>query len=236
MNIELQDLSLGSIAKRFSDEGEAYLFLESVRWPDGEVCPHCGSIGHAYFLAPKDGARKTRIGKASPRRVWKCGDCRKQFSVLVGTIFEGCHIPLFKWLLAFHMLTSAKNGVAAVELHRTLKISVESAWFMAQRIRYALDGESSAVELQESAIDREIDSRQRLAAAISPPARAETLPATRRGGVIRLNFGQLADDWEQERPPGADISTMAMHPAYQRIIGMGPRAIPLLLARLVPSC
>lgn len=140
MSIEPKNLNLTSIAKQFSDEGEAYKFVECIRWPDGPVCPHCGVIDHAYFLQPKDGERKTRTGSTSARRVWKCADCRKQFSVLIGTIFEGSKIPLQKWLLAFHMLASAKNGVAAYELHRTLEISVESAWFMAHRIRFALDG------------------------------------------------------------------------------------------------
>lgn len=147
MNVEPKDLNLSTIAKRFSDEGESYLFLESVRWPDGPICPHCGSVGHAYFLTPKDGVRLTNKKKPSARRVWKCADCRKQFSVLQGSIFEGSHIPLFKWLLAFHMLASAKNGVAAYELHRTLDISVESAWFMAHRIRYVLDGDATNEKL-----------------------------------------------------------------------------------------
>ena len=141
MEIEPRNLNIATIATHFSDEGEAYRFVETIRWPDGEpVCPHCGVIGHAYYLEPKTGGRKTRMGKVSARRVWKCGACRKQFSVLVGTIFEGSKIALFKWLLAFHMIASAKNGVAAYELHRTLHISVESAWFMAHRIRYALEG------------------------------------------------------------------------------------------------
>jgi len=147
VDIDPKRLNLGTIAKHYQDEGEAYKFIESIRWPSGPVCPHCGSIDHAYFLTPKDGARKTRTGSTSARRVWKCAECRKQFSVLIGTIFEGSHIPLFKWLLAFHMLASAKNGVAAFELHRTLNISVESAWFMAHRIRYALDGERTNEKL-----------------------------------------------------------------------------------------
>ena len=82
--------------------------------------PHCGIVGTAYFLAPKDGTRTTSTGKASYRRVWKCADCRQQFSVLVGTIFEDSKVPLSKWLLAVHMMQAGKNGVAALELQRTL--------------------------------------------------------------------------------------------------------------------
>lgn len=132
------ELNLSTIAKQYQDEDEAYQLIERLRWPDGPVCPHCGVVGHAYFLEPKAGTRTTRIGSASFRRIWKCGDCRKQFSVLVGTIFEGSHIPLSKWLLALHMLCSDKNGVAAYELHRTLGITQKSAWLMAHRIRYAM--------------------------------------------------------------------------------------------------
>ncbi len=132
-------LTLSEIAKHFSDEGEAYKLVERLRWANSPVCPHCGSVNHAYYLEPKEGARKTRKGAPTYRRVWKCGDCRKQFSVLVGTIFEDSHIPLAKWLLAVHLMCSDKNGVSAHELHRTLGITYRSAWFMAHRIRYAME-------------------------------------------------------------------------------------------------
>jgi len=85
-----------------------------------------------------NGYRKTRTGRTTYRRVWKCADCRQQFSVLVGTIFEDSKIPLSKWLIAIHMLCQGKNGVSAHELHRTLDITYKSAWFMAHRIRYAM--------------------------------------------------------------------------------------------------
>ncbi len=131
-------INLSNLAKYYSDEGEAYKLMEGLRWPHGPVCPHCGVVGHAYYLEPKQGARTTRKGTASARRVWKCGACRKQFSVLIGTIFEDSKIPLSKWLLAIHLLCSNKNGTAAYELHRVLGITHKSAWFMAHRIRYAM--------------------------------------------------------------------------------------------------
>ncbi len=130
--------NLSQIAKHFSDEAEAWKLVERLRWPEGPICPHCGVIGRAYYLEPKDGNRKTRTGKETYRRVWKCAECRKQFSVLVGTIFEDSRIPLSKWLLAIHMMCANKNGVAAYELHRTLGITHKSAWFMAHRIREAM--------------------------------------------------------------------------------------------------
>lgn len=131
-------LNLSTIDRHFSDEAEAYKLIESLRWPEGPVCPHCGSINHAYYLAPRNGERTTRKGTVSSRRLWKCAECRKQFSVLVGTIFEDSRIPMAKWLQALYLLCAAKNGMSAHELHRMVGITYKSAWFMAHRIRYAM--------------------------------------------------------------------------------------------------
>ena len=140
-------LNLSTISKHFSSEEAAYELIESLRWPDGPICPHCGSVDHAYFLSPLNGYRTTRTGNVSYRRVWECADCHKQFSVLVGTIFEDSKIPLSKWLLAFHLLCQGKNGVSACELQRTLDITYKSAWFMAHRIRYAMSSSDGSEPL-----------------------------------------------------------------------------------------
>lgn len=125
-------MNLNDIAKSYHDEDSARGFLEKERWPNGEVgCPHCGLIGRAYRLMPKEGS-KTRKG------LWKCGECRKQFTVTVGTIFEDSHIPLHKWLMAIHLLCASKKGMSAHQLHRMLGVTYKSAWFMAHRIRYAM--------------------------------------------------------------------------------------------------
>lgn len=125
-------MNLNDIAKSYHDEDSARAFLEKERWPNGEVgCPKCGEIGRAYRLTPKEGS-KTRKG------LWKCGACRKQFTVTVGTIFEDSHIPLHKWLMAFHLLCASKKGMSAHQLHRMLGVTYKSAWFMAHRIRYAM--------------------------------------------------------------------------------------------------
>jgi transposase-like protein len=151
------ELSLTSLAKHFSDEGAAYQLVEAIRWPDGPVCPHCGTINHAYYIAPRH-PRTTRIGNVSHRRLWKCGSCMKQFSVLVGTIFEDSKIPLSKWLLAVHLMCAGKNGIAANELRRTLEVSYKTAWFMCHRIRLAMTQEplsgmlSGTVEADETYI------------------------------------------------------------------------------------
>jgi transposase-like protein len=153
----MSGLTITDIAKVFTDEAEAYKLLEAHRWPDGPVCPHCGST-KAYYLEPKkDAGSRTRDRKVadeqtkkstSYRRVWKCGTCRKQYSVLVGTIFEGSHIPLAKWLFAVNEMCSNKNGVAAWELHRKLGISQKAAWFMLHRIRYAMGLPEDAPKLE----------------------------------------------------------------------------------------
>ena len=125
-------MNLNDIAKSYHDEDSARAFLEAQRWPDGKpACTKCGEIGRCYRLQPKEGS-STRKG------LWKCGACRKQFTVTVDTIFEDSHIPLNKWLMAIHLLCSSKKGMSAHQLHRMLGVTYKSAWFMAHRIRYAM--------------------------------------------------------------------------------------------------
>jgi transposase-like protein len=132
-------MNLTQIAKSYHDEDSARAFLEAQRWPDGKAgCPHCGEIGRAYRLPPIAG-KPNKAGVINYRKgLWKCGACRKQFTVTVGTIFEDSHIPLNKWLMAFHLLCSSKKGMSAHQLHRMLGVTYKSAWFMAHRIRYAM--------------------------------------------------------------------------------------------------
>jgi transposase-like protein len=126
------DVNLNDLSKHFSDETSARQFLERLRWPHGPRCPHCGSE-KAYRLAPTPGSKRpVRAG------VCKCAQCRKQFTVTVGTIFEDSHIPLSRWLLAIHLLCASKRGMSAHQLHRMLGVTYKSAWFMAHRIRYAM--------------------------------------------------------------------------------------------------
>lgn len=137
-----QEFSIPSLAARIPTEADAYKLMEQLVWPDGQppACPQCGAAEKFYYLAPKDGtqARKTRTGAVSQRRVWKCGTCRKQFSVLTGTIFHGSKIPLRTWLLVLFEMASSKNGVSAREIERKYSLTPKSAWFMLQRIREAM--------------------------------------------------------------------------------------------------
>jgi transposase-like protein len=132
-------MNLKQIAKSYHDEDSARGFLEAQRWPDGKAgCPHCGLIGESTKLPPIAGKPK-KSGEITFRKgVWKCRSCRKQFTVTVGTIFEDSHIPLHKWLMAFHLLCASKKGMSAHQLHRMLGVTYKSAWFMAHRIRYAM--------------------------------------------------------------------------------------------------
>lgn len=133
--IDPDDLNLASLARDYSDENAARDLLEELRWPDGPVCPHCKNVSDKpiYKLNP------SATSKSPARKgVYKCGACRKQFTVTVGTIFEDSHIPLSKWLMGLFILGSSKKAVSAHQLHRMLDITYKSAWFMAHRLRFAM--------------------------------------------------------------------------------------------------
>lgn len=114
--------------KHFHDEKAAYKYVEKHVWAEGRSCPHCGTVGRSGELKGKS----TRIG------VYKCYECRKPFTVKVGTIFESSHIKLHIWLQAIFLISSSKKGVSANQLHRVLGITLKSAWFLSHRIREAM--------------------------------------------------------------------------------------------------
>jgi transposase-like protein len=125
--------------KYFRDEKAAFDHLESIVWADGQVCPHCGSVDRAGRL---EGVR-SKPSRKNPQGVerhglWKCYECRKQFTAKVGTVFEAAHIPLHKMLQAVYLLCASKKGFSAHQLHRTLEIDYKSAWFLFHRIREAM--------------------------------------------------------------------------------------------------
>ena len=135
----MEPLNLATLPKYLVDEAAAWELLERLRWPEGQVvCPHCGVIDpQHYFISARSGERKTRTGQTTYRRLWRCRHCRKQFSVLVGTIFESSKIPVSKWLLAMWLFNAGKNGVSALELQRHLGVSYQTAWFLGHRLREA---------------------------------------------------------------------------------------------------
>lgn len=131
--------NLLQIAERIPDEAAAYEYLEQLRWNGTPECPHCGNDDRCYFLTPANGkTRQTRTGAATQRRLWKCGACRKQFSVLTGTVMHGTKIPVRTWVFVLYEMCLSKNGVAAREIERKYWIAPRSAWFMTQRIREAM--------------------------------------------------------------------------------------------------
>lgn len=128
-----------TIATTVKTEADAYAYMENLRWPDGPVCPHCGNMDKHYFLKPRDKAgRKTRTGEVTQRRVWKCAACRKQFSVITGTVFHGTKVPLHTWLMVVFEMCSNKNGIAAREVERKYGVAPKTAWFMTHRLREAM--------------------------------------------------------------------------------------------------
>ncbi|MBZ9726814.1 IS1595 family transposase [Mesorhizobium sp. CO1-1-11] len=112
----------------FHDEAEAYKFVEARIWPNGPVCPHCGGFERISKMEGKS----TRIG------TYKCYQCRKPFTVKIGTIFEASHVKLNHWLQAIFLIASSKKGISSNQLHRTLGVTLKTAWFISHRIREAM--------------------------------------------------------------------------------------------------
>ena len=114
-------------ARKIANEGGAYAYLERLRGPDGPMCPHCNHK-KVCFLKPSNGvSRATRTGTQSQRRVWKCAQCRKQFSVTTGTVFHGFKVSWQTWLFLFFEMCANKNGLAAREVERTYGVSPKTA-------------------------------------------------------------------------------------------------------------
>lgn len=132
----------------FADAAKARAWLEALLWADGRVCGYCGSIDDSTALPTRPG-------------YYQCNakGCRKQFTVMVGTVFERSHIPLNKWLMAAFLLSASKKGISAHQMHRMLGITYKSAWFMMHRLREAMSvgpkpgpmgGEGKVIEADET--------------------------------------------------------------------------------------
>jgi transposase-like protein len=140
-------------APHFHDEEAAYAYVEARIWPNGPVCPHCGGVDRIG----KMGGKSTRVG------TYKCYQCRKPFTVKIGTIFEASHVSMHIWLQAMYLIAGSKKGISSNQLHRTLGVTLKTAWFMAHRIREAMRSGDLApfgngggiVEVDETFIGRE---------------------------------------------------------------------------------
>lgn len=176
-------------ARHFHDEEAAYRFLESRIWPDGPVCPHCGGVERISKMRGKS----TRVG------TYKCYQCRKQFRVTVKTVFEDSHVKLHLWLQAVVLLTSSKKGISANQLHRTLGVSLKTAWFMGHRIREAmrtgalapLGGSGRIVEADETYYGP-VDKPRATKTSGQPFLKGGTGPANKRPIVALIERGGKA--------------------------------------------
>ena len=169
-------------AAHLQNEEAAIAWVETRVWPNGPVCPFCGATGERVRRL---GGKTTRPG------LLKCYDCRKPFTVKVKTVMESSHIPVHVWLQAMHLVASSKKGISANQLHRTLGITLKSAWFLGHRIREAmtagpgplgpLGGAGATVEADETWIGGRAENR-----AFAPvPSKAAVFALVERGGEVR---------------------------------------------------
>jgi transposase-like protein len=165
------------LAPRFTDPVAARKHLEAIMWPNGPVCPHCKSLN------------ATRLeGKKHRSGLVQCNDCREQFTVTVGSVFERSKVPLNKWLLCNHLLVSSKKGISAHQIHRMLGVTYKTAWFMCHRIRKAMEqdtgplgGDGKIVEADETFVGGKAKNR-----AFRKPAKKQMVVAlVERGGQAR---------------------------------------------------
>src|SRR5216684_3930453 len=132
-------------APHFHNEAAAFARLEAIVWPQGPHCPRCGGFDRITEV------KGVRMG------VRRCGPCKREFTVTVGTIFERSHVRLHLWFQAAHLMASSKKGISAHQLHRTLKVTYKTAWFMEHRLReamraghFSMGGEGKTVEMDET--------------------------------------------------------------------------------------
>lgn len=134
MKTKKDDLTLMQMMRRYSTEEAARQYFENLRWPDGPVCPHCGN------------SESSRIYKVMPNRekkirqgLYRCAECKGDFTVTIKTVMEDTHIPLNKWIIAFYLMCASKTQISALQLQRELELgSYRSAWHLCHRIRFAL--------------------------------------------------------------------------------------------------
>jgi transposase-like protein len=177
---DADDLNLITLAQQYSDEDKARELFESWRWPNGKpICPHC-KFDETYKITSKpDTKNKVRKG------LYYCAACRKPFTATVGTVMEDSHVPISKWMMAFFLICSSKKSISAHQLHRMLKVTYKTAWFMAHRIRFAFGDDlnmtklAGTVEVDETFVGGEGERKTKFSRKIPVVALVE------RGGKVK---------------------------------------------------
>ncbi|MDP3257324.1 MAG: IS1595 family transposase [Bosea sp. (in: a-proteobacteria)] len=178
----------------FTDADKAREHLEAQRWPNGVVCAQCGNADPEKIHSLK--------GKAHRPGVYQCAECRGQFTVTVGTVFERSKIPLNKWLLAVHLMTSSKKGISTHQIHRMLNVTYKTAWFMCHRIREAMrddnpppmGGDGHIVEADETYFgDKEVVAQRTKRGKTRIGGKRAVVALVERGGSVRSFHVKSAD-------------------------------------------
>jgi transposase-like protein len=209
----------------------AYAHMEKILWPEGPICPHCGTIGNATKLQ----------GKATRSGVWKCKErvCRKQFTVTVNTVFESRHVPLPKMLQAAYLMACSKKGISAHQLHRILGVTYKTAWFLAHRIREAMrDGTlapmgsgGGIVEADETYFGKQKEwepSKKRKGRPFTkggrsgPSGKRAVIALVERGGRVRSFHPQQADGRTVAKIVSENISREARLMTDESRLYVGP--------------
>ena len=190
----------------FADLDKAREALEAARWPNGPYCPHCGNSDEERIAKIQGKKRSHRPG------LYYCNECKGQFTVTVGTVFERSKVPLTKWWLATHLMSSSKKGISAHQLHRMLGVTYKTAWFMCHRIREAMKdmepptmgGEGKIIEADETLYGKR-ETPHELSPRSIPGKTRKKHPSTKkriifglveRGGHVRTFHIQSATAWE----------------------------------------
>ncbi|MGV3729348.1 MAG: IS1595 family transposase [Sphingopyxis sp.] len=197
-------------APHFHNEEAAFAYVEARVWPEGPVCPHCGGVERIG----KMGGKSTRLG------LYKCYQCRKPFTVRIGTIFESSHVALHIWLQAMYLIAGSKKGISSNQLHRTLGVTLKTAWFMSHRIREAMKDDTignfgtggGTVEADETYIGRDPDAApSRLAirnmnqiVALVDRATGRSASVVFTGNLSAENVGQIVAEYVS---PEANLMT-----------------------------
>lgn len=210
--------SLFDMIKAFPDEMTCIKHFEALRWADGAYCPHCGSVKVYHF---------------SDGKMHKCGDCRKRFSIKVGTIFEDSKVPLQKWFMAIWLITSHKKGIASTQLAKDISVTQKTAWFMLHRLRHAartksfnapLDGTVEADETFVGGKEKNKHNSKKLKAGRGAVGKTPVLGVKSRDGEVRFEkaeelTGGVAKDMVRRNVKAGTVLITDEARAYQGLDG-----------------